>query len=436
MSRVISLGAACLLLLSAAPARGWESSAKWGGNVVGYLVNPSNLDVTDAQALKAIRSSADAWTEQTQAAFRFRYDGASSVATQGLDGKNLVLFRNEVAPSSATARASTYTWKLLGLIIETDVVFWDKSMTFVTAAMPCTSEIVIENTGIHEFGHALGLDHSTVSTATMWSKSSACSTSRLVLDPDDIAGAEALYPCSSAAQCNDGNPCTSDTCSSKKCLRTAIAGCCTVSADCDDGNPCTKDTCNNNVCKHAASAGCCTKSAQCDDGDPCTKDTCKDNACKHAAVPCDAGAPPADAGAGDGPNPAGDGPASADAIPTVDLGGADPEAASAVDAGAAADGVTAGDASDSTVTSNGCTMAAGARSGADRAHVVLFLLLPFLVVAGRRATVRIVLQPADTAAPPRPPETTKGATHGEPTTDDPTQETCSGTAGTPDRSPG
>ena len=376
MTRLIPVGAACLVLLTSLSARGWESSAKWGGNVVGYLVNPKNLDVTDAQALKAIRSSADAWTEQTQAAFRFRYDGVSSAATQGLDGKNLVLFRNEVAPSSATARATTYTWKLLGLIIETDIVFWDKSMTFVTSSMPCSNEIVIENTGIHEFGHALGLDHSTVSTATMWSKSSVCSTSRLVLDPDDIAGAEALYPCSSAAQCNDGNVCTTDTCSSKRCLRTAIAGCCTVSADCDDGNPCTKDTCNNNACKHAAIAGCCTKNAQCDDKDPCTKDTCKDNACKHTAVPCDAGGPFADAGAGDLPIAAADGPSALDTSLALDLG-----PTPTVDAGPAADGAIVG-VDDPDITSNGCALAAGARAGANGPALLLLLLA--LAIARRR----------------------------------------------------
>lgn len=284
-----------LHLLGPVTARGWESSAKWGGHVVGYKVNPSNQDVSDAKALAAIRTSADGWTEQTKAAFRFRYDGVGTATTQSLNGTNLVLFRNAQG-SSPTVRASTYTWKLLGAIIETDIVFWDKSMSFVTASMPCSNDIVIENTAIHEFGHALGLDHTDVTTATMWGKSSVCSTSRLVLDPDDIAGIESLYPCTASSQCNDGKMCTEDTCNSNnKCSRAPIPGCCTKDSHCDDGKVCTEDTCSSNVCDNVPISGCCTKNSQCNDGDPCTEDTCNNNVCDNVPAGCDAGAAPVDA---------------------------------------------------------------------------------------------------------------------------------------------
>jgi hypothetical protein len=370
VSRALSTGIVGLLLLAAATAHAWSSSAKWAVNVVGYQVNPENLDVTSAQALAAIRYSADAWTEQTQAAFRFRYDGKSTVTKQGLDGKNLVLFRNEVG-SSSTVRASTYTWKLGPFILETDIVFWDKSMTFVTGSMPCTKEIYIENTGIHEFGHALGLDHSDVSTATMWSKSSVCSKDRLTLDPDDIAGAEALYPCLTSVQCDDGDPCTKDTCNNKKCLRTAIAGCCNTNAECDDKDPCTKDTCSNNVCKNAPIAGCCTTSAECDDKDPCTKDTCKNNVCKHTPIACDAGPHLPDATAADGPV------AAADAHPYADLAVGWP------DAGVASDGAGAGGP---VVQSDGCALAPAATGGGSRGAALLLLLLLLTRRRGRRGT--------------------------------------------------
>lgn len=257
MSRHVCVTAVGLLLLaaSAGSAQAWESSAKWAANVVGYRVNPSNKDVSSAKALTAIRTSADAWTTQTKAAFRFRYDGASTATLHGLDGKNVVLFRDAVG-SSSTVRASTYTWKLLGVIFETDIVFWDKSMSFVTASMPCNNQIVIENTAIHELGHALGLDHSTESDATMWSKSKVCATKRLTLHKDDITGIETLYPCATAAQCDDKDPCTADKCQSKKCERTPIKGCCKVDADCDDSDPCTKDSCKSNACKNVPIKGC------------------------------------------------------------------------------------------------------------------------------------------------------------------------------------
>ena len=331
--------AAALAMILASPAsHAWESSAKWAGHVVGYRVNPTNNDVKSADALAAVRLGADAWTKQTKAAFRFRFDGTSTATTQGLDGKNLVLFRNQ-AGSSNTVRASTYTWKLLGTILETDIVFWDKTMSFVTGSMPCNNQIYIENTGIHEFGHALGLDHTDVSTATMWGHSKVCSKSRLKLDPDDIAGVEALYPCSSSSQCDDDDPCTKDTCDSKKkCQRKAIAGCCATSADCDDGDPCTKDTCSGATCKNTPISGCTSS----DTG--------------GSGVP-DTGAPDPDAGAA-GPDEGAPGP---------DAGTSSPDTSGS-------DGAPGGSAdASSSGSSGGCTVGSG-RGGCPGSALLLLCL--------------------------------------------------------------
>lgn len=51
---------------------------------------------------------------------------------------------------------------------------------------------------------------------------------------------------------------------------------CTADAECDDGNPCTEDSCKGIVCKNIAVDGCCKSDAECDDANPCTKDTCGD----------------------------------------------------------------------------------------------------------------------------------------------------------------
>ena len=52
----------------------------------------------------------------------------------------------------------------------------------------------IEDIAAHEFGHALGLGHSTSTSATMYPSVSSCSAGNRTLDADDIAGARALYP--------------------------------------------------------------------------------------------------------------------------------------------------------------------------------------------------------------------------------------------------
>lgn len=63
--------------------------------------------------------------------------------------------------------------------------------------------------------------------------------------------------------CDDGNPCTKDSCLNGDCLHTPLSG-----PACDDGNPCTlNDSCSNGTCAGG-------KPVNCDDQDPCTNDDC------------------------------------------------------------------------------------------------------------------------------------------------------------------
>lgn len=85
--------------------------------------------------------------------------------------------------------------------------------------------------------------------------------------------------CNSAADCDDKNPCTTESCSGNVCSWKDIAGCCSQDADCTDGDSCTTDSCVKSggaagKCKQIAAPGCCTKAGQCDDGEPATLDSC------------------------------------------------------------------------------------------------------------------------------------------------------------------
>ena len=79
------------------------------------------------------------------------------------------------------------------------------------------------------------------------------------------------------AACQDGDACTNgDACQQGECLPgTAM--------DCDDGNPCTDDSCTDGVCGHAANQ------AECDDGNACTATSfCEDSLCVAGGlVSCD-----------------------------------------------------------------------------------------------------------------------------------------------------
>ncbi len=94
-----------------------------------------------------------------------------------------------------------------------------------------------------------------------------------------------------AANCDDGNACTLDTCDTLAgCawLPTQNPCCTGLTNICDDGDPCTTDLCD------PGSGGCstATNSAICNDGSACTtKDTCDKGTCKGSALKCDDGSP-------------------------------------------------------------------------------------------------------------------------------------------------
>jgi hypothetical protein len=138
----------------------------------------------------AVQAGADAW-EQQAAVFRFVYAGVSSQTTNTNDGINLVMFRNA---SNGSSIATTYWWSSGSRIIDADIVFWDGGFTFFAGSSGCSNGFYIEDIAAHEFGHALGLGHSTSASATMFPSVSSCHTRNRTLDADDIAGVVALYP--------------------------------------------------------------------------------------------------------------------------------------------------------------------------------------------------------------------------------------------------
>ena len=79
--------------------------------------------------------------------------------------------------------------------------------------------------------------------------------------------------------CDDGDLCTDfDACGEGKCAGTGKEA-----ADCDDGNPCTTDGCDAKTgCTHSQN------SAACDDGSPCTVgDSCEAGKCVGGTNTCD-----------------------------------------------------------------------------------------------------------------------------------------------------
>jgi hypothetical protein len=79
--------------------------------------------------------------------------------------------------------------------------------------------------------------------------------------------------------CNDGNACTTDTCNAVAgCRNTPVPGCCTANADCADASLCTAN-------ERCVAGQCVSDPVDCNDGNPCTGDTCSPSGgCANVAV--------------------------------------------------------------------------------------------------------------------------------------------------------
>ena len=166
---------------------------KWPTSQVLYKINPSNLYVTPDAAIAALSWAASAWSTQANPNVQLVYAGTTTTAAVAVDYQNVVFFRND---SNGYAAAETYTyWDGSGNMLDSDIVFHEASYVFFTGTSGCSGNgEYLEDVGTHEFGHMLGMAHSTDPTATMYPYNNYCGIDWRYLAQDDIDGIQALYP--------------------------------------------------------------------------------------------------------------------------------------------------------------------------------------------------------------------------------------------------
>jgi hypothetical protein len=167
----------------------------WGTTQISYFINPSNLYVSQADAIADIQQAASDWNTQAGVNARFAYAGATNANALAMDHTNNVFFRND---ASGYIAETYWWWDGSGRLIDADVVFHE-NYKFYARGVGCAGDgYYVANTLAHEFGHALGLGHSSVDTATMYATEGACETAKESLDADDVAGIQSLYPASTS----------------------------------------------------------------------------------------------------------------------------------------------------------------------------------------------------------------------------------------------
>jgi Matrixin/Fibronectin type III domain len=169
------------------------SGSVWGKQQVPYYINPQNLYVPSADAIAAIQSAGSNWSTQSLANVQLVNVGTTTNAVIAQDNQSTVFFRND---SNGSLAAETYWWTDgTGKIIESDIVIHEANYVWFTGTTSCTGNgLYIEDILTHEFGHFLGMYHSTVATATMYPSGGYCTEELRSLDPDDISGLQASYP--------------------------------------------------------------------------------------------------------------------------------------------------------------------------------------------------------------------------------------------------
>jgi len=132
---------------------------KWPvGSSMPYYINANTGQVADEA--QAVKNAANSWSQIFPAGLRLSYMGSTSVTDSNLDGLNTICWKNR---GNIDALATTYGWYWVGTntFAETDVVFNDYYQWFTSG-----NDYDIETVTLHEFGHCVGLDHS--STGIMY----------------------------------------------------------------------------------------------------------------------------------------------------------------------------------------------------------------------------------------------------------------------------
>ena len=193
--------ALALVVLVASTAYGYSlNDRKWfsSSDATFYLNNsdgPScclSTSQQDSQIVSGINAWSIASHGGTTTLSGAKRDGVNVISWGRLGGTTLGV-TNYI--STDTSQSEVCSGNLLYRFEEVDVRF-NNQFDWVNS-QGCSGGFDLEGVSTHEFGHAVGLGHSSVGNSTMYPSIAACDFSKSSLASDDRNGYKAIY-----SQCN------------------------------------------------------------------------------------------------------------------------------------------------------------------------------------------------------------------------------------------
>jgi len=166
---------------------------RWKQIHITYEVDPSNdQNLSDAAIDSMISAATRTWSQPVGDGLAFEYRGRAEGKINPHDNKNIIYFENDWDYDSSLV-GLTFIWSHPdGEIVGFDMALNTRDHDWSIDGSPGENDLL--NTITHEFGHALGVDHSpTVQTATMFPSTYPGELNKRDLHNDDERAVQYLY---------------------------------------------------------------------------------------------------------------------------------------------------------------------------------------------------------------------------------------------------
>ena len=190
-----------ILALLALPAHAFEvrtdelgQEVHWRRHTIHYRVNPEGDHGLSTAAVDTLIGAATrAWTDPVSGNLAFANSGKTAIRTARHDDNANVIYFEDEWKEDPGLLAVTYLWSTAdGELIGFDMALNSEHHEWSIDGSPEANDLL--NTLSHEFGHALGIEHSpVVEMATMYPSSPLGETTKRDLHTDDIDAVEHLY---------------------------------------------------------------------------------------------------------------------------------------------------------------------------------------------------------------------------------------------------